>query len=156
MQDKGEFLIKPTLEKAILNSIGTSMFRNLYVKYKSGIRDVVDNGRFACAMYVTWLLCPVGLLDTGRATVESAIQALRRCGWITIDPSAIQVCDVLIWDVNERQNLQSNQHIGFSFGTDRACSIGTPSGVPEIHHFTYNGTRPILTAFSHSKLREQY
>lgn len=155
MQDKGEFLIRPTLEKAILNSIGSTMFCNLYVKYKSGIRDVVDNGRFACAMYVTWLLCPVGLLDTGRATVDSAIPALINYGWITIDPSAIQTCDVLVWDVNT-QGSQANQHIGFSLGADRACSIGTPSGVPEIHHFTYNGARPVFMALTHTKLRQQY
>jgi hypothetical protein len=156
MQDKGEFLIRPTLEKAILNSIGSPMFRNLYVKYTSGIRDVVDNGRFACAMYVTWLLCPVGLLDTGRATVESAVPALRKYGWIVIDPSTVQFCDVLVWDVNAQRKTQANQHIGFSLGADRACSIGTPSGVPEIHHFTYNGARPILIALTNMKLKQQY
>ena len=138
----------PTLLDQIEGSIGSSQYLRLYVQVLQGDqvthKDVIGNGSFACAYYVSSLLTLVGLTEGHvHTTVTETINDMLASGWYEIDapiPGA-----VILWAPKMASDKIPHRHIGFSLGNERVVSTDGTTGKPTLHHLTYGETdgRPV-------------
>ncbi len=147
-------LVKPILSESYLvmirNSIGTSMFRNLYAKVDGKRKDVLDDGVLSCAFFVSSVLTIFGLIKEAHATVDGTVRDLEESGWRRIrepKPGA-----VLVWEMRNYKDGSQHRHIGFYVGHGRAVSNDTPTRVLAKHHWTYHGKRKVDSIWWHRKL----
>jgi hypothetical protein len=138
----------PTLLAKIEGSIDSQQYLSLYVQVREGDqvthKDVIGNGRFACAYYVSSLLTLVGLTEGHvHTTVTETINDMLASGWYEIDapiPGA-----VILWAPKMASDSIPHRHIGFSLGGERVVSTDGTTGKPTLHHVTYglNEGRPV-------------
>jgi len=125
---KEDIDIEKTYSAFIKNSIGTEMFRSLYVKQDdNGSTDVLNDGEYSCALYVSSLLSLLRLISAPHATVESTIEDLESSGWEQTEgpkPGA-----VIVW---AKQQFPGDDelysHIGFYIGEKKAVSTSYKTG----------------------------
>ncbi len=120
-----EILKKETYLKAIDNSVGTKLFSSLFVRYKDTgeIKDVLDNGEYSCAFFVSGLLSLLQIIDKPVATVESLkkmIQSNEK--WKTVSVVDIENGDVIFWNKIKFDDGSENAHAGFVLNKDEAIS----------------------------------
>ena len=139
--EKEDIDIEKTYSAFIENSIGTEMFRNLYVKQgDNGSTDVLNNGEYSCALYVSSLLSLLRLISAPHATVKSTVEDLESSGWEQTEepkPGA-----VIVW---EKQQFPGDNgphsHIGFYIGEKKAVSTSYKTGKAEKHGWRFDGDR---------------
>lgn len=149
-----------TLLAKIEGSIGGGQYLSLYIELRGDNfvthLDVIGNGRFACAYYVSALLHLMNLLTGAvHTTVTETVDDLLASGWYPISepvPGA-----VIVWGPKLASDSRPHRHIGFSLGDDRAVSTDGVTGRPTEHHVTYgteNGlpVRPIEVIYFHERL----
>lgn len=130
----------PTLLAKINGSIGSGQYLRLYVQVPQGeqltYKDVIGNGSFACAYYVSSLLTLVKLTKGHvHTTVTETIKDMLASGWYEIDtpiPGA-----VIVWAPKMASDSIPHRHIGFSLGGERVVSTDGTTGKPTKHHVTY-------------------
>ena len=84
MAVKPKLEIFPSYIKAIENSVGSNMFRNLYFRIGDEVVDVLDDGDLSCAIYVTTILYIFGLIKERHTTVVATIEDILKLGWYEI------------------------------------------------------------------------
>lgn len=112
-------------------AVGTQMFRHLYVKdAQNGEQiDVMNNGEFACAFFVSGVLAVFGLIDRSHATVQTTLQKMQENGWRQIDspmPGA-----VVYWPAGPN----GHDHLGFCIDQDTCISNSAAAGTPTRHNY---------------------
>lgn len=150
-----ERLEKETYLKMIENSIGSKMFNSLYVRNKESgeVIDVINEGEYACAFFVSSLLKIFSWIDNPHATVKTTEQKLIEGGWEKVNVEDIESGDVLVWDEVEFEDKTLNRHIGFAIGSDEAVSTDWEKGEVAKHHMTFGEDdsgqpkREIITAY---------
>lgn len=151
-----KLLLKDSYLKVIRNSIGSKIFKNLYFKGSRRI-DILRNGRFSCAVFVSWILKIFDLIKEGHATVDGTLRDLKKSGWYRIKKPKLGA--VLVWEPWKFNNSEFHKHIGFYFGNNKAVSTSyRRKGTPIIHHWTYgtkNGKpkRRIIEILWHNNLK---
>jgi hypothetical protein len=106
--------------KMIENSVGSSMFRNFYVKTASRAEfDAFADGDDSCAFFVSAILVLFKKLDDFHGTVQGTLKDLKKSGWQVVDKPAPG--DVLVWEPQDFEGV-SKEHIGFYIGSDKAVS----------------------------------
>lgn len=127
----------------IENSIGTNMFRNLFVRFKdTGIeKDVMEDGVKSCAFFVSSILCINGLIKKPHAVVDSVVKDMEENGWVKTDNP--KQGDVLIWE--EKDGFTHN---GFWWSETEAISNSFEDKHPIKHDLTYGGTRKIIAMYT--------
>ena len=135
--------------KMIKNSVGTKMFRNLYLEKK----DITKNGRLSCAFFVSNILKIWGLISEGHANVSSTIKDMLKNNWKKISKNKIKPGDVIIWEKVKDINGKLHFHNGFYIGNKKAVSNDSKKGLPIIHSWDYNGKRKIIVVYTHPKLK---
>lgn len=131
-EEEGVFLPHATLVSMIRGSVGSAQFQKMYFEQNGGAVDVLENGNLSCAIYVSFLLYPLGLIKEPHTFVSHTIRDMEHSGWVKIDeprPGA-----VLVWGPWEKS---SHHHIGFSLGEDQAVSNVDMTQTPQQHHWTY-------------------
>lgn len=124
------------------NSIGSNVFRNLYIRLEDGSEvDALKDGDLSCAVFVSGILSAIGLVDKGHATVTSTIKALEEAGWQEVAISSPLPADVIVWDEYTHDDGSATKHIGFYIGNDMAISNSSEKRSPQKHHWTYEGKR---------------
>lgn len=139
--------------KAIRNSIGSKLFRNLYAYVDGEKRDIARNGTLACDIYVSSTLLMFGLIDKLYATVDSCVSRLPKCGWYRIKkprPGAI-----LVWEAVKFPDRQKHKHIGFYIGKNKAVSNNYKKRVPAAHHWNFGGNRRVTQIFWNKRLSDR-
>ena len=149
-----------TLLAFVEGSIGSQQYMRLYVEVPQGDqkthRDVIENGRFPCALFTSCHLIIMGLIKGGVHTnVTETIEDLHFSGWYEIDeprPGA-----VIIWGPKMASDKKPHRHIGFYLGNDEAVSTDGVTGLPVKHHVTYGTTdskpnRVIEAIYFHNEL----
>lgn len=129
---------KETYIKMIQNSVGSKLFRCLYVKVENQKepKDVLGNGELSCAVFVGSILALNGLISRPHATVGGVIKELEKLCFQKINLSKMEIGDIIIWDKNN--DLDSdNMHIGFYAGKNSAISNSTKFKKIKKHHVTY-------------------
>jgi hypothetical protein len=146
-----EFIIFDSYLSAIKNSVGTKIFRNLFVKINGKKNDVLKNGDLSCAYFVSSVLYLFGLIKEKHATVDGALKDMEKSGWKEIKKPKIGC--VILWDLKNEQ-----RHIGFYMGEKSAISHRPEKRTPVKHHWTYgidkngNPKRKILAFYWSKKL----
>lgn len=142
----------------IKNSMGTKMFRNLYINTPSGKKDVLNNGQFSCSVFVSYVLYGWGLITDTHAKIDPAIRDMLGFGWYVIKEPR-EGC-IIEWDY-KLMNGSHNKHLGFYLGKEKAISNRQEKGFPIIHHWTFGidknkkPKRKILNLYWHDKLNPQ-
>lgn len=142
-------LQKETYLKMIKNSIGIKLFNSLFVKFKNSgkIIDILDNGIYSCAFFVSSILALLKYLDSPHTTVKSTREALIKKKWKRIRKGPIQLGDVLIWEEITFPDGTKNQHIGFALNKKQAVSTSYKKRKVVKHHITFNNKRKIIEIF---------
>jgi len=120
-----EILRKETLIKLIENSVGSRMFRSLFVRYRDGgeIKDILNNGEISCAYFVSSLLYITDMINKPRATVMSVERFLKESGqWEEVDLKHAEAGDVVVWEKQVFPDGKEHAHIGFIISKDEAVS----------------------------------
>lgn len=129
------------------------MFRNLFALVDGQEKDIFENGMLSCSAFASGILTLSGLMDGPRATVDGFEKALEKNGWVLMKEP--QEGSVLIWEGKTFDDGKMHRHAGFYVGDDRAVSNGSnTSGIPEEHHWTYEGTRNVESIWWHRDLEE--
>ena len=125
----------------IHNSVGSNLFRNLYVETpERGEFDALDDGYNSCAFYVSSVLVIFKKLSGIHGTVVSTIRDLTESGWHEV--SKPQAGDVLVWEAQQFDD-GLKEHIGFSLGNGRAVSTSWANKAVVVHDDVFDGKRKI-------------
>jgi len=144
--------------KMIKNSVGTKMFRNLYLEIDNKKIDATKNGNFSCAFFVSNILLIWGLISNGHANVLNTIKDMKKNGWKKISKDKIRPGDVIVWDKRVSSDGLEHYHNGFYIGNKKAISHNDTKKSPIIHNWkTYiNGNgqkKKIIAVYNYSKFK---
>lgn len=153
----------------IQNSVWSSLWKHLYITKENGnTQDILQDGNVSCAYFVSCILKTFGLCGASFANVKSLQKHLLEYWWQSIPkgtvPDQITRWSIIIREAKEWSNKEdiywnhknSHYHIGFYMGNEQAISNMSDAFVsewveprtPQIHHFTYQDTRPIHSILS--------
>ena len=145
-------IVFDTYLAVIKNSVGSKMFKNLYLDIDGKKVDATQDGYLSCAFFVSSVLTISKLIKEVHATVEGTLRDMKESGWIEIPEP--KVGSVLIWgksNFGEQGGVHS--HIGFYIDLDTAISNNSlRDGTPTEHPWTFNGKRKIEAIFWNPKL----
>ena len=139
----------------IKNSVGSKIFRNFYAKVDGKKTDIMKNGVYSCAFFVSSLLYLFKLLKDIHGTVGGTVRDLKHSGWKKIKKP--KVGSVLVWESIDCGNNEFHKHIGFYIGNKKAISNSEKLKSPAMHHWTFginknNSVRRIESIFWNKKL----
>jgi len=133
-------------------SQGSKMFRNFYVLNNDKKRDILKNGQFSCARYVSSILKLFDLISETHATIDGTIEDMLNNNWRPT--KKLIPGNVLLWEEKIQVNGKAHQHIGFYLDKDKAISHRHEKKTPIIHHYTYNQKRKIIKILTHKIIQE--
>lgn len=146
-----KLLFFDTYLSMIQNSLGSKMFRTIYAVIDKKKKDILENGRVACALYVSSLLVINKLMGEIHATVDSTVKALKKTGWKNISKPRLGC--IIVWEKVDFGKNDLHKHIGFYIGNRQAISNSSKKGYPVKHDVTFNGKRKIELLLWHPKLK---
>lgn len=149
-------LLKDSYLAMIKNSQDCKMFRNFYALINGKKQDILNNGEFSCAFFVSSILVIFGLVKKTHCTVMSVLKDMEGSGWTKIKLEKIKPGSVILWE-GKKDGKDVHKHLGFYIGENKAISNAFyfyKKREPFIHHFTYNGKRKIETVFWHKNLKK--
>ena len=132
-----EILRKETLIKLIENSVGSRMFNSVLVRFKGKdeIKDVLKNGEYSCAFFVSSLLYLTKLIDEPHATVKSTEAFLLKSNdWKKIPLADAKTGDVVVWEKRSFSDGSEHAHMGFVLGEKEAVSTNSEQKKVVRHH----------------------
>jgi hypothetical protein len=135
-----DVLKKETYIKMIENSVGSNMFNSVYVKNKdsSGVTDVLENGKYSCAYYVSSLLFLLGLIDRPHALVSTVKTVISTSGdWEVADKA--EAGDVVFWNKVTFEDGTENAHVGFALNNQEAVSTSSTQKTVVKHSISLQG-----------------
>jgi hypothetical protein len=145
-------LLYDTYLAVIKNSVGSRMFKNMYVKIDGKKVDATQDGQLSCAFFVSGVLTMFGLIKKTHATVSSTVTDLKASGWTEIKKPKIGC--VVVWSQSDLETQGTHKHIGFYSGDKLAISNNSlRDGTPSEHPWTFNGKRKIEALFWNAKFK---
>lgn len=131
--------MKDTYLAVIRNSLGSGMFKQLFMRLNGKKTDIMRNGDLSCAYYTSAILALFGLIKEVHATVDSTIADMKRNGWVEIQQPKVGC--VLVWqETHFEKSGEMHKHIGFYVGKGRAISNSDKKRVIADHPYRiYNG-----------------
>jgi len=120
-----EILKKETYLKAIENSINTKLFNSIIVRETDGtVRDVLNDGEYSCALFVSSVLFLHNQVSRTRSTVNNLENDLKENSTFKQieDSSTIEAGDVLFWESVTYEDGTQNRHVGFAISSSEAIS----------------------------------
>lgn len=142
---KFEFLTYQNYLSTIKASRGSKMFRHVYVLNDGKKKDILKNGEYSCAYYVSCILKIFNLIDlkiSPHAMVGGLIKNMLNSNWRVT--KKLVPGNVLVWE-----EKLGHEHIGFYLGKDKAMSHRYEKKMPIVHHYTYNQKRKIIRILTH-------
>lgn len=135
----------------IKNSVGTKMFRNVFVESENSVEDILEDGKRSCAYFVSSVLMVFNLIDNKKAPhakVGGLLKNMENSGWKKIDENDLKAGDIIVWEKFKREgDAYFTDHLGFYVGGDVVISNSPEKRHPIEHHFTYNGERKIVSCW---------
>jgi hypothetical protein len=120
-----EILKKETYLKMIENSINARMFNSILIKEESGVsRDLLNDGEYSCALFVSSVLFLNNLIQKTRSTVNNLEKdLLEHPSFIHLENGAdIEPGDILFWESVTYEDDSANRHVGFAVSNSEAIS----------------------------------
>lgn len=139
-----EVLKKETYIKLLENSPGTRMFNSAFVRFvdTGEKKDILNDGEYSCAFFVTGILSMFGILDEPSATVATTKKKLLEKAWTVVGGESV-AGDVLFWEESMFEDGSLNMHVGFALSATEAVSTSYKEKMVVRHDITFNGTRKI-------------
>jgi hypothetical protein len=144
-------LVKETYIRAIRNSIGTKMFRSFYLSSDSKTFDATRDGELSCAFYVSSLLVIFQLIERIHGTIGATVIDLEASGWSKVEQPTPG--SVIVWEAVQNDK-DSNEHIGFYIGNNKAVSNSSTKHKVVMHSWTYDDARQVKAIYSHKVLQQ--
>lgn len=138
---------------AIKNSVGSKLFKNMYVNLNGKKKDIARDGDLSCDIYVSSILLPFGLVDKICATVDGCVSRVTKHGWYEIKEP--QIGSVLVWEAKKFKSGETHKHIGFYIGNNKAISNRPEKKSPGIHNWTFNKKRKVIKVLWNDRLNDQ-
>lgn len=137
MAVKPKLAIYPSYIRAIENSVGSHLFRNLYFRIKGKVIDVLEDGDLSCAVFVTTILYIFGLIKERHTTVVGTIKDIEKSGWYKIKKPRKGA--LILWDYKKKDDgtQGKHRHVGFYIHKDTAVSNDSPTRIVARHHLTF-------------------
>jgi len=131
----------------IKNSVGSNMFRNLYVIDEQGNQfDATENGNKSCAIYVTAILKLFDKIDRLHSTASGTYKYISSSiNWSKTDKPIMG--DLVFWDKTD----SSTGHVGFFLDNNTAISNIDSTGNPQNHMLTMHDGRKPLSFWTYLK-----
>lgn len=128
-------------------SVGSELFRHVYVinKHTQLEQDTLQDGKLACAYFVSCILTLHGLIDKPHSTVRTTLEKMKEAGWTKAKepvPGAI-----VYWPSQEEHG-----HLGFYLGAGECMSNSTSKHVPVQHGLTLSDGREPSAFYVHNAL----
>lgn len=124
-------LLRETYLQMLKNSPGSRLFRVVFaIDAKGKKQDVLKNGVFSCAFFVSSVLKIFSLVSSPHVTVKSTVEDMAKNGWRPT--KELKPGNVLLWE-----EIKNHQHIGFYVGGRKAISNSSQKRTPFIHHFSF-------------------
>lgn len=123
--DNIEKLYKETYLKTIENSVGSKIFNSLIVRFKDSgkVVDILNDGMYSCAYFVSCVLYLFGLIDKPNTTVNTLKEKLEKNDkWKKVGLDAIEPGDVVFFEKITFEDRTENAHVGFSLNKQEAVS----------------------------------
>lgn len=119
-----EILKKESYVKMIENSIGNKLFNSIIVREKDGtIKDLLNDGEYSCALFVSSILFLHSLTQKNRSTVNNLEKDLSENPLFKIsNENNIEAGDVLFWESVTYEDGSQNRHVGFAISNAEAIS----------------------------------
>ncbi len=120
-----EILKKESLIKIIENSVGSRLFNSLLVKYKDTgkIADVMNDGEYSCAFFVSSILYLFQTIPKTTATVKSLKELIETDShWGKINTEEKEAGDVVFWEKVKLEDGTESAHVGFALNENEAVS----------------------------------
>ncbi len=136
-----EILQKETYLKAVENSIGSTQYRSLMVRYKDSgeVKDILEDGNLSCAYFVSSLLCLFGMIDRQRATVKSMLRFVTEdSAWSQVAFDDAAPGDVVFYTEREFADGSLHAHVGFVLSEHEAVSTSDTKRCVIKHSLTYH------------------
>jgi len=149
----GKILLYDSYLKMIRNSVGTKMFRNLYLAKGSRKIDATEDGNLSCAFFVSNLLLIWGLISEGHATIKGTVKDMGKNGWKKISEKEMGPGDIIVWKDKKAEKGKIHSHIGFFIGRKEAISHSDGVKAISSHHWTYDDKRKITVIYRYSKFK---
>ena len=121
----------------IENSIGTQMFRELYLYINGEKKEASQNGRWTCGVFISSILTMFNLINERHATMDGLFKDMQKTGWYKIKKPKIGA--VLWWEVTKES--EGHEHAGFYVGNNEAISNSWLKKTP-VKHKWLSGTTP--------------
>jgi hypothetical protein len=119
---------KDNLLFIIKASVGSDIFRHIYVKHSGGREfDATDDGDKSCAYHTSGVLSLVGLIDKPHATVETALKHMQQAGWYEAKKPIAGA--VVVWPGGKNQL----SHSGFYLDDSSYVSNSSNQKQPVVH-----------------------
>jgi len=150
----GKILLYDSYLKMIRNSVGTKMFRNLYLESQGKKIDATEDGELSCAFFVSNILLIWGLISRGHATIKSTRKDMEKNGWKKIPVKKIKPGDIVIWEEKKSSKNRHYSHIGFYIGKKETISHSDGVKAISLHHWTYNNQRRIVAVYRYAKFKK--
>lgn len=142
-----KIIIRESYLKMIQNSVGTKMFRNLYLEDRGRKLDATENGQMSCAFFVSNVLLIWKLISEGHATIGGTVEDMKNNGWVEVSVKDAELGDVIVWEEKLSTKGRVRSHIGFYVGNDKTVSHRDACGSVSIHHWTFRNTRKIIVVY---------
>lgn len=120
-----EILRRETYIKAIENSIGTRLFNSLFVRYKDTgvIKDILNDGEYSCAFFVSGLLSLTQMISKTSSTVDTLKKDIESDeSWKKVEQEDIQPGDIVFYKKMKFEDGSENAHVGFVLNSNEAVS----------------------------------
>ncbi len=150
MEKTNKILTFNTYQSIIKNSVGSKIFKNLYMSVDGVKTDITENGNLSCAFYVSSILLITKLIKSPHATVDGTVRDMLENDWVEINEPKTGC--VLVWEKTDFGGGHMHKHIGFFVGGETAISNNSKTGEICEHHFTFDSTRKIKKILWNSAL----
>ena len=128
-------LIHATYLKLVDNAVGSNMFRVMYAVVNDAKKDIMIDGDFSCAFFVSSVLKIFGQIGRVHATVDSTIKDLKQSGWN--ESPGLKEGAILVWEGKIDESGEIHKHLGFYLGDNLSVSNSSETKTPQKHHYTY-------------------
>ena len=155
-KQKVKIILYDSYIKAIQNSVGCNLFRNLYAYVNNRKQDIARDGELSCALYTSSILVLFKLISERHATTDGLIRDLKKSGWISIKKPRKGA--VLVWEERKVKGKKPHKHVGFYIGNSKAISNSYLKRRPVLHHWIFGvktgkPVRKIEQIFWNNKLK---
>ena len=137
-----QILTKETYLKCLENASGSRLFNSLFVQFQDSgsIEDILNDGEYSCAFFVSNVLFLFGCITKPVVTVESLVKVLQNdTRWSIVKFDDLQPGDVIIWEKVKFEDGSENAHSGFALTTDTAVSTSSKEKMITQHPINNRG-----------------